>query len=158
FETVTDARGAYRLAVRVGTLRITAELQGFNSMARAIELLVGQTGVLNLQMSPAGVAESLTVNAEAPLIETTTSTLGGNIDPRQVAELPVNGRNWINLALLAPGSRQRPNPTSRENWEGALPAGNNAETGEFHYHLEGQHVRAKSGTGGPPRTSKDPFA
>src|SRR5256885_12891202 len=54
----------------------------------------------------AGVAESVTVSGEAPLIETTTSTLGGNIDPRQVAELPVNGRNWINLALLAPGSRQ----------------------------------------------------
>src|SRR5213596_1424628 len=49
FETVTDNRGAYRLAVRVGTFRITAELQGFNTMARAIELLVGQTGVLNLQ-------------------------------------------------------------------------------------------------------------
>src|SRR5258706_7065449 len=47
FETVTDVRGAYRLAVRVGTFRITAELQGFNSMARAIQLLVGPTGVID---------------------------------------------------------------------------------------------------------------
>ena len=67
-----------------------------------MELLLGQTAVVNLQMAPAGVAETLTVSGEAPLIETTTSTLGGNIDPRQMAELPVNGRNWINLALLAP--------------------------------------------------------
>src|SRR5256885_6209887 len=86
----------------------------------------------------AGVAESLTVNAEAPLIETTTSTLGGNIDPRQVAELPVNGRNWINLALLAPGSRQVPNPTSRENSERALPDRNNGEAGKVPYHAGGQ--------------------
>src|SRR2546425_8704488 len=70
FETVTDERGAYRLAVRVGAFRITAELRGFNTVTGAVELLVGQTGVLNLQMSPAGVAEALTVTAEAPLIQT----------------------------------------------------------------------------------------
>src|SRR5258706_10794509 len=69
FETVTDGRGAYRLALRVGVLRITAELQGFNTMARAIEFLVGQTGVLNLPMPPPGLAETLSLNAEAPLIE-----------------------------------------------------------------------------------------
>src|SRR5437016_3463556 len=43
FETVTDERGAYRLAVRVGAFRVTAQLQGFNTMTRAVELLVGQT-------------------------------------------------------------------------------------------------------------------
>src|SRR3979409_1094415 len=47
FETVTDERGAYRLAVRVGAFRITVQLQGFNTMTRAVELLVGQTGGLN---------------------------------------------------------------------------------------------------------------
>lgn len=108
FDTVTDERGTYRLAVRVGTFRMTAELSGFNTLARAIELLVGQTAVVNLQMSLTGVAETVTVTGAAPLIETTTSTLGGNVDPRQVAELPVNGRNYIALALLAPGSRTGP--------------------------------------------------
>jgi hypothetical protein len=158
FETVTDERGAYRLAVRVGTVRISAELQGFNSMARAVELLVGQTGVLNLQMSPAGVAETLTVSGEAPLIETTTSTLGGNIDPRQVAELPVNGRNWINLALLAPGSRTAPVAGSREDSEKPLPDRNNNETREFHFHVDGQQVTSEFGTGGQPRYSQDAIA
>jgi carboxypeptidase family protein/TonB-dependent receptor-like protein len=158
FETVTDERGAYRLAVRVGTVRITAELQGFNAMARAVELLVGQTGVLNLQMSPAGLAETLTVTGEAPLIETTTSTLGGNIDPRQMAELPVNGRNWINLALLAPGSRTAPVASSRENSEKPLPDRNNNETREFHFHVDGQQVTSEFGTGGQPRYSQDAIA
>ena len=110
FEAVTDALGAYRLAVRVGVLRVTAELQGFNTPTRNVELLVGQTAVVNLQMSPAGVAETVTVTGEAPLIETTTSVLGGNVDPRQVAELPANGRNWMGLAMLAPGSRRNPSP------------------------------------------------
>ena len=50
-------------------------------------------------------SETVTVTAEAPLLRPQTSSLGGNIDPRQVQELPVNGRNWMALALLAPGSR-----------------------------------------------------
>jgi len=67
FEAVTDQLGAYRIAVRVGTVRVTAELQGFNAMARAVELLLGQTAVVNLQMSPAGVTETLTVDRRGAL-------------------------------------------------------------------------------------------
>ena len=117
FQAVTDGLGTYRISVRVGGIQVTAELQGFAAAARRVELLLGQTAVVNLQMAPAGVAESLIVSGEAPLIETTTSRLGGNIDPRQMAELPVNGRNWINLALLAPGSRTAPTASTRENSE-----------------------------------------
>ena len=46
------------------------------------------------------------MTGEAPLIDTTTSQVGGNIDPRQMQDLPINGRNWLDLAILAPGSRQ----------------------------------------------------
>jgi hypothetical protein len=49
--------------------------------------------------------------AEAPLIDLKNSSLGGNIDARQVQELPVNGRNWMALALLAPGSRTQAGAT-----------------------------------------------
>ena len=101
FEAVTDARGSYRMPVRIGTYKITTQLQGFNTATRlGVELLVGQTAVINLQMSPSGVAESLTVTGQSPLVDTTTSSLGGNIDQRQVTELPSNGRNWMSLALL----------------------------------------------------------
>jgi len=57
-------------------------------------------------MAPSTVQESVTVTGEAPLVDTTTSTLGGNIDKRQMQDLPINGRNWMDLAMLAPGSRQ----------------------------------------------------
>lgn len=158
FETVTDDLGAYRMVVRVGTVRVTAVLQGFTAMPRAVELLLGQTAVVQLQMSPAGVAESLTVRGEAPLIETTSSTLGTNVDPRQVAELPTYGRNWLGLALLAAGSRTAPVADTRELSEKPLPDRNNNETREFHFHVDGQQVTSEFGTGGQARYSADSIA
>ena len=66
---------------------------------------VGQTIAINLQMQPASVQESVTVTGEAPLISTTSSTIGANIDARQMESIPLLGRNWMDLALLAPGVR-----------------------------------------------------
>src|SRR4051812_15031091 len=106
FEAVTDARGGYRIQARGGSYKNKAELSGFNAVTRmGITLLVGQTITLNLQMSPSTVQETVTVTGEAPLIETQSSEIGGNIDPRQVQDLPSQGRNWMSLALLAPGNR-----------------------------------------------------
>ena len=50
--------------------------------------------------------ETVTVTGEAPLVDTTGSTIGANIDPRQMQDLPINGRNWMDLTLLAPGARR----------------------------------------------------
>ena len=85
--------------------RITADLPAFTTASRTgLELLVGQQVIVNFEMAPLTVQETVTVTAEAPLIDTSTSSMGGNIDPRQVSELPVNGRNWTSLVLLAPGN------------------------------------------------------
>src|SRR5207249_1759884 len=81
FLAVTDERGVYRLPVRVGTYRMMMELQGFANVAERFEALVGQTLTVNAQMKPSTVQESVTVTGEAPLIQTTSSTLAGNIDP-----------------------------------------------------------------------------
>ena|SRR5258708_7666388 len=68
FEAVADAHGSYRMPVRIGSYKITTQLQGFNTATRVgVELLVGQTVVINLQMSPAGVAGSVIVTASRPL-------------------------------------------------------------------------------------------
>ena len=106
FLGVTDERGEFRLPVRAGRYQLTLELSGFAPLVRRVELLVGQTAALKLEMAPSDVSEAVTVTGEAPLVDTATSTLGGNIDPRQMQELPINGRNWMDLAILAPGSRQ----------------------------------------------------
>ena len=64
FEAVSDARGAYRLAVRIGGYQITATLVGFGTVTRRLELLVGQTSVLNLQLAPSAVQERVTVTGK----------------------------------------------------------------------------------------------
>ena len=105
FVAVTDDRGFYRLPLRTGLYRLNAELAGFANVNRSLELLVGQQAVMNLQMAPSAVQESVTVTAEAPLLDMTSSTLAGNVDPRQMQDLPVNGRNWLDLTMLTPGAR-----------------------------------------------------
>jgi hypothetical protein len=106
FLAVTDERGEFRLPVRAGQYQVTIELPGFATLVRRVELLVGQTVPLKLEMLPSTIEEAVTVSGEAPLVDTASSTLGGNIDRRQMQELPINGRNWMDLAILAPGSRQ----------------------------------------------------
>ena len=107
FEAVTDGAGVFRIAARIGIYRVTAELSGFSTLIKTgVQLLVGQTVTVPLQMAPATLSESVTVTGDAPLIDTSNSSLGANIDPKQMQELPLNGRNWMDLALLAPGSRQ----------------------------------------------------
>src|SRR6266850_2374131 len=58
YEAVTDARGVYRIPVRVGSYKITAALTGFGNVMRTVELLVGQTITLNLQMAPSSLQET----------------------------------------------------------------------------------------------------
>src|SRR5258705_10039433 len=152
FVAVTDERGIYRMPARVGAYRIAAELQGFGTAQRAgVELLVGQTLVINLQMAPSGVAETVTVTGEAPLINVATSQLGGNIDPQQVQELPVQGRNWMALAMLAPGSRMTSDTAN-------TPIANRGASGDvrqYQFSLDGQQVTSEMGFGNQPRYSQE---
>jgi hypothetical protein len=154
FSAVTDQRGEYRIPVRVGAYRISAELSGFNTINRTgLELLVGQVVVANLQMMPATLQESVTVTAEAPLVDVTQSKLGGNIDQRQMQELPVNGRNWLDLTQLAPGSRA--NAGGGNAGDDPLPRGN----GTYQLNVDGQQVTNTSTISfGQPHFSRDAIA
>jgi hypothetical protein len=155
FMAITDERGIFRIPSRVGAYEITAELQGFATVTRGgVGLLVGQTVTLNLQMVPSSVEETVTVTAEAPLLNVATSSLGGNIDPQQVQELPVQGRNWMALAMLAPGS-QMTSP------EANIPIENRGGAGDvrqYQFNLDGQQVTSEMGFGSQPRYSQDSIA
>ena len=151
FETVTDARGAYQISVRVGVYKITAELPGFKTVTRdGIALLAGRTAAVNLQMAPGGVQETVTVTGEAPLIDTLRSSVGGNIDPKQVQELPSAGRNWIALALLSPGNRT--------NGQGLTPVEDRVDVRAFQLNVDGQQITSNLGTGNQARYSNDSIA
>ena len=119
FEAVTDGAGSFRLPVRVGAYRVTAQLQGFQTVTRTnLQLLLGQQANINLESAPATLQETVTVTGEAPLLDTTESTVGANIDPRQMEELPINGRNWMDLALLTPGARRNASGGYVQNRQG----------------------------------------
>ena len=151
FVGVTDGRGAYQLPVRVGTYRVTVQLQGFTTVTQSgIEVLVGQTATVNVQMAPSTLAETITVTGESPLVETTSSKVGGNIDPRQITELPSQGRNWMSLALLAPGNRT--------NAQGATPVQDRGDVREFQLNVDGLQVTSNLGTGNQARYSNDSIA
>ena len=98
FVAVTDERGAYRIPTRVGRYQVTAELQGFSTVTRGgLDLLVGQTVTVDLQMAPSTVQETVTVTAEAPLLNVSTSSLGGNVDPHRCRACPctdATGCRW----------------------------------------------------------------
>jgi len=152
FVAVTDERGEFRLPARAGVFRITAALPGFTTVTRTgLELLVGQQAVVNFQMSLSTVQETVTVTGQAPLVETTKSSLGSNVDPRQLSELPVLGRNWMTLTMLAPGAKS--------NDVAATPVDTRGATGNFQLNLDGQEVTQIHAYGqGQPKFSRDAIA
>src|SRR5262245_29856042 len=102
---VTDSEGLYRLAsLPLGTYELRAELSGFASyLNKTVEVNVGQTTDVNVDLKVAGVAESVNVTAESPLIQTTSSAVGGVVDTTKIESLPLNGRQFANLAMTIPG-------------------------------------------------------
>ena len=102
---VTDSEGIYRLnALPVGNYDVHAELSGFAPYDRkAVVVNVGQTVDLNVDMNVAGVSESVKVTAELPLISTNSSSVGGVVDTTKIESLPLNGRQFANLAMTIPG-------------------------------------------------------
>jgi hypothetical protein len=150
FEGVTDERGVYRISARAGVYRLTVAMPGFGNVTRqGIELLVGQQVAINFELAPSTVQESITVTGEAPLLDLTSSSMGGNVDPRQTQELPVNGRDWMALSTLAPGMRA--NATDL-----GPTAGERLGNREFQLNIDGQEVSvAQGGNRGQPRFSRD---
>lgn len=101
---VTDMEGRYRFAyLPVGTYQLKIEQGGFSTLTRELTLSVGQALVLPVRLSVAGVSARVDVASDAPIIETARAQVSETILPREVDNLPLNGRNYLDLALLVPG-------------------------------------------------------
>jgi outer membrane receptor protein involved in Fe transport len=102
---VSDAEGIYRLtALPVGTYDLVAELQGFTRVEqRGLVVNVGQTIDIGIELRVAQLEETVTVTGESPLVSTTSSAVGGVVDVGQIENLPLNGRQFANLAIQVPG-------------------------------------------------------
>ncbi|MEM7583381.1 MAG: carboxypeptidase regulatory-like domain-containing protein [Acidobacteriota bacterium] len=102
---ITDSRGRFRgVLLPLGPYRVTAALEGFATLVReGIELAVGQTINLRLQMTVSATEEEIVVTGEAPLIETTNTTNSVRVDRKTIEGIPNNGRNFLEFTKLTPG-------------------------------------------------------
>ena len=101
----SDAEGVYRLAaLPVGIYEVMAELQGFATVSKKdVVVNLGQTVAIDFAMKVAALAETVNVTGATPLIETTSSSVGAIIDVKTIESLPLNGRQFANLAATIPG-------------------------------------------------------
>jgi hypothetical protein len=105
-ELLSTAEGSYFAPQMVpGRYRISATLEGFKALdRRGITLTVGQTTTLDLVMEVGGLAETLIVTGEAPLVDVTTAAVGGHITADELNELPAANRNYMAFVGSVPGT------------------------------------------------------
>ena len=103
--TATNERGDYTLTnVAIGRYNVAALLEGFSRQEVSdIVLQLDQTARVNLELRPGEVTEIVTVEGTAPVLASDTSDVGGVIENTQIVELPLNKREFLQLALLQPG-------------------------------------------------------
>jgi outer membrane receptor protein involved in Fe transport len=103
--TVTDGQGRYTVPdLPIGSYQIEASKAGFqNSLRSGVTLSIGSAPVIDLQLSIGQSTQTVTVSAEASQVETTTAAVSSLVNQTQMRELPLNGRNFEQLILLAPG-------------------------------------------------------
>jgi hypothetical protein len=122
----TNGLGYYTVsALPAGNYRVDIAQKGFKKVSRTLELQVAQLGVADFQLQVGDVTETITVEAGSPVIDLQDSSIGEVVEGRQITELPLNGRNFTQLALLVPGvTRGQPGGA-------ATGSSNNAETFRF---------------------------
>ena len=101
----SDAGGRYTAPVLpVGNYEVQGQQSGFQTEIRSgITLTVGREEVINLTLGVGQQVQTVTVTAEAPVIETTTAAMSSLVDQRTIRDLPLNGRSYDQLAMLQPG-------------------------------------------------------
>lgn len=100
----SDTEGRYRFPyLRIGNYDLKVDAQGFSSLTKQLTLSVGQALDLPLKLDVAGVSAQVNIGSDVPIVETVRTQITETIRPREINELPLNGRNYLDLALLVPG-------------------------------------------------------
>ena len=113
-ETKTDDSGHYLVPLLpVANYTIRVEAQGFQpAEQKDLRLQVDERREVDFTVAPGTVTQAIEVSATEVAVETSTPTLGQVITSQQVADLPLNGRDFVQLATLTPGTTQETNPNS----------------------------------------------
>ncbi len=104
--TVSDATGAFRVpALEVGPYEVSAEKAGFaRSKVGGVVLELDREAIVEPVLEIGERSDSVTVEVEARLVEATTSTVSAIVDSTTIEKLPLNGRDWVQLATLQAGA------------------------------------------------------
>src|SRR5262245_17684252 len=102
---VTDADGTYAItSLTPGTYTVVFDLSGFAPRTETVVLGMAQVQTTNATLGVAAITETVTVQAESPVLDISSARIGVNVSPEEVQNLPVNGRNFANLMTLATGA------------------------------------------------------
>lgn len=109
---VTDLEGRYFAPqLPLGEYEVHGQMAGFRAaVRRGILLTLNRDAIVDLKLAVGGVAEEVVVTGEAALIESTNAMVAGRVSERQMTELPINSRSYVDLALLQPGTIKVRNP------------------------------------------------
>ncbi len=134
---VSGDSGTYQVALLPpGRYRVRAELQGFRTEERDLTLVVSQNARFDFAMNLGSLEETITVQAAAPLVDTRDAAMGQVVDQTKIVELPLNGRNFRDLGLIAPGVQQQTQASGLATRGGGLYI-NGARIYDNNYLLDG---------------------
>ena len=101
---ITDERGEYRiLLLPPGSYEVRVELAAFGTQVRNAQVIVGQTLAIDFRLQVGTAAQTVTVSAESPVIETERVTQSNTIEEGYIRNLPIDRRDYLSFTLLAPG-------------------------------------------------------
>jgi len=113
-DAVTDGSGRFRFPyLRVGAYEFTVSLAGFRTATSQLTVTVGAAFELPVSLAIDSLMETITIVDEAPVIETSRSQVASTVSQAEVTNLPLNGRNFLDIALVVPGVSQ-PNLNSTQ--------------------------------------------
>jgi hypothetical protein len=104
-KTISEDNGEYRItSIPAGSYEVSVTAPGFKTEVRSgLVVTVGADVGVNFAMTVGAVNEKVEVTAEAAQVDTSGSAMGGFVNSATIRELPLNGRDWLQLALLQPG-------------------------------------------------------
>lgn len=113
-ETTTNSSGFYQvLALPIGNYTVSADHKGFNPVTtNSNKLEINQSLKVDVKLEVGSKTETVTVESAASTVETINPTMGSTVSDRSVQDLPLNGRNVLDLALLQPGVLPADNPNN----------------------------------------------
>jgi hypothetical protein len=158
FLATTNAQGIYVVPSLVAAeYTVTVSAKSFGTVQKKVLLLVGQLAQIDVSLPVASASSSVEVIASDEVaIDTTSSAVAGNVTPKEVQDVPINGRNYVELSALVPGIKANSfgnTPVA----SGQATNGGDAETGKFQITMDGLQVSQDSvgSSFGQPHFSQD---